>query len=67
VGLFHEAASPVMIVENKNQNDNNDWSMLHRTASDKWLQQSDRQIPAVWQVVVSQQRHFPVTISCHRI
>jgi len=28
------------------QNDNNDWSLLHRT-SDKQLQQSDRQISAV--------------------
>jgi len=46
LGLFHKVASPDMIGENTNQNDNSAWSLLHRT-SDKRLQQRYRQISAV--------------------
>jgi len=34
--LFHEAPIPVMTDENTSQNDNNDWSLFHRTRNDKW-------------------------------
>ena len=33
--LFHEAPIPVMTDENTSQNDNNDWSLFHRTRNDK--------------------------------
>jgi hypothetical protein len=47
-GLFHDVTSPVMMGENTSQNDNTDWSLFHRTTSDKQqttsqLLQSDRQ------------------------
>lgn len=36
-GIFHKATNPVMTGENTGQNDINDWSLFHRTASDKQL------------------------------
>ena len=47
-----------MTGENTSQIDNSDWSLFHRTSDKRQvtakLQQSDRQIWAVWQVFVSE-------------
>ena len=50
--LFHEATSPVMAGENTSHNGNNNWSLFHKTISDKRprpskLQQSDGHIRAI--------------------